>query len=117
MAILVLYRGRIVYERYFGPLEPHLSHACHSITKSYANTLAAAFVHEGVLDDSKLIPHYLPDLRGTAWDDATLREVMDMQTGRAYMEDCVDENSGVRAYFSACGWRPVGYDGPKTMCD
>lgn len=78
--ILVLHRGLIVYERYFGALEPHLPHACHSVTKSFAGTLAAAFVHEGVLDEKKMIPHYLPELRGTAWDDATLRQVMDMQT-------------------------------------
>lgn len=115
--IVVLHRGRIAYERYFGALDPHLPHACHSITKSYASTLTAAFVHEGVLDESKVIPHYLPELRGTAWDDATLRQVMDMQTGLAWTEDYVDENSGISAYFRACGWRPAGYDGPKTMCD
>ncbi|MER9108675.1 hypothetical protein NKH95_32975 [Mesorhizobium sp. M0848] len=45
--ILVLHRGRIIYERYFGALEPHLQHSCQSITKSYAGTLAAALVHEG----------------------------------------------------------------------
>lgn len=117
--ILVLHRGRIVYERYFGALEPHVPHACHSVTKSYAGTLVAAFVHEGVLDDSKTVSHYLPELRGTAWDDATLRQVMDMQTGLAYTEDYIDEHSGVRAYYHACGRRPrpVGYGGPKTLCD
>ncbi|WOH57664.1 serine hydrolase [Bradyrhizobium sp. BWC-3-1] len=117
--IVVLHRGRIVYERYFGALEPHLAHACFSVTKSYAGTLTAAFVHEGVLDDGKVIPHYLPELRGTAWDNATLRQVMDMQTGLAYTEIYDDERSGVRAYSRACGGRPrpVGYDGPQTLCD
>lgn len=117
--IAVLHRGRIVYERYFGALEPHLPHACHSITKSYAGTLAAALVHEGVLDDTKAIPHYLPELRGSAWEDATLRQVMDMQTGLAFTEDYTDEHSGIRAFYRACGRRPrpAGYDGPKTMCD
>ncbi|MER8836961.1 hypothetical protein [Mesorhizobium sp. M0909] len=57
--ILVLHRGCIVYERYFGALESHLPLACHSITKSYAGTLAASFVHEGVLDDQKTILSYL----------------------------------------------------------
>ncbi|TIP98500.1 MAG: beta-lactamase family protein, partial [Mesorhizobium sp.] len=82
--IVVLHRGRIVYERYFGALQPHLPHSCQSVTKSYAGTLAAAFVHEGVLDEGKVISYYLPELRGTAWEDATLRQVMDMQTGLAY---------------------------------
>lgn len=117
--IVVLHRGRVVYERYFGALEPHLPHACHSATKSYAGTLAAAFVHEGVLDDRKAIQHYLPELRGTAWEDATLRQVMDMQTGLAHTEIYADENSDVWAYSRACGFRPplASSDGPQTMCD
>lgn len=117
--IVVLHRGRIVYERYFGTLEAYLPHACHSITKSYAGVLAAAFVHEGVLDETWTITRYLPELRGTAWDDATLRQVMDMQTGLAHTEVYADENSSVWASMRACGFRsrPLGYDGPQTMCD
>ncbi|MGY3033978.1 CubicO group peptidase (beta-lactamase class C family) [Bradyrhizobium sp. USDA 4354] len=115
--IVVLHRGRIVYERYFGALEPHLPHACFSVTKSYAGTLTAAFVEEGVLDDKKAIPYYLPELRGTAWEDATLRQVMDMQVGLAHTEDYIDVNSGVHAYARATSWRPAGYDGPQTLCD
>jgi len=117
--ILVLHRGRIVYERYFGALERHLPHTCMSVTKSYAGTLAAAFVHEGELDDSKTIPHYLPELRGTAWDDATLRQVMDMQTGLACTEVYSDERSDVWTRWRACGLhpRPANYDGPRTLCD
>ncbi|MCK1409424.1 serine hydrolase [Bradyrhizobium sp. 76] len=116
--IVVLHRGRIVYERYFGALEPHIPHACFSVTKSYASTLTAAFVQEGVLDDAKTIPHYLPELRGTAWEDATLRQVMDMQTSLAYSEDVYDGPS-VKAYVIACGRRPkpAGYVGPTTLCD
>lgn len=115
----MLHRGRIVYERYFGALEPHLPHMCHSVTKSYAGTLTAAFVHEGLLDDGKAIPHYLPELRGTAWDHATLRQVMDMQTGLPHTEVYADENSDVWAYARTSGLRsqPVGYDGPRTLWD
>ncbi|MGY3078102.1 CubicO group peptidase (beta-lactamase class C family) [Bradyrhizobium sp. LM6.10] len=118
--IVVLHRGRIVYERYFGALEAHLPHACFSVTKSYVGTLAAAFVDEGVLDDdARTIAHYLPELRGSAFEDATLRQVMDMQTGLAFTEDYDDERSSVRQYVRACGRRPKppGYTGPATMCD
>ncbi|WP_309142515.1 serine hydrolase [Bradyrhizobium sp. sGM-13] len=117
--IVVLHRGRLVYERYLGALEPHLPHACFSVTKSYAGTLAAAFVDQGLLDDTKIIPHYLPELRGTAWEDATLREVMDMQTGLAYSEDYVDERASNRVYGRACGLRKrrAGCDQPRSLCD
>ncbi|MQX91593.1 serine hydrolase [Sinorhizobium meliloti] len=117
--IIVLHRGRLVFERYFGALEPHLPHACFSVTKSYAGTLAATLVHEGAIDDNKLIPHYLPELRETGWADATLRQVMDMQTGLDYREDDDDARSTSSDYMRACRTRPrqVGYDGPQTSCD
>src|SRR6202795_2082150 len=58
--IVILHRGRRVYERYFGALQPQLPHACFSITKSYAATLAAALIHERALDENKTVSHYLP---------------------------------------------------------
>lgn len=117
--IVVLHRGRLVFERYFGALEPHLPHACFSVTKSYTGMLAAVLVHEGVLDDNRLIPHYLPELRGTAWADATLRHVMDMQTGLDYREDEADNQSSSSLYMRACRTRPrpAGYAGPQTSCE
>ncbi|MGZ9724352.1 serine hydrolase domain-containing protein [Rhizobium miluonense] len=117
--IMVLHRGRILFERYFGALEPHLPHSTMSITKSYAGTLATALVHEGVLDGDKLVPYYIPELRGTAWDQAKLRHVMDMQTGLAFSEDYTDNRSDGQAFERAGGLRawPIGEAGPRTMCD
>ena len=117
--IVVLHRGRLVYERYFGALEPHIPHSCFSITKSYAATLCASLVHERILDDTKTIPHYLPEMRGTAYEDATLRQVMDMQTGLDYTEVYAERSSGIWDYARAAGLRPrpPGYAGPATSCD
>lgn len=117
--IVVVHRGRIVYERYFGALEPHLPHALHSVTKVYVGTLAADLVSKGILDETKEVPHYIPELRGTAWGDATLRQVMDMQIGVAYTEDYENPQSGVRAYMRACGMRPRSGNSyvPDTLFD
>ncbi|GAB3648414.1 serine hydrolase domain-containing protein [Ramlibacter alkalitolerans] len=104
--ILVLHRGRPIYERYFGALQPHVPHSCFSITKSYAATLAATLVHEGVLDAEQRIPHWLPEMRGTAYDDATLRQVMDMQIGVAYSEIYADPKAHIWDYARAGGLRP-----------
>ena len=42
--IVVLHRGRIVYERYFGALTTEQSHIAFSVTKSVIGTLAAMLV-------------------------------------------------------------------------
>jgi CubicO group peptidase (beta-lactamase class C family) len=112
--IVVLHRGRRVFERYFGALQPHGTHACFSITKSYAATMAATLLHEGVLDESKTVPYYLEEMRGTAFADATLRQVLDMQVGIAYSEDYADPDAHFWKYAYAGGLRPspAGYTGP-----
>lgn len=117
--ILILNRGRIIYERYLGALEAHVPHACHSITKSYAGTLASSLVFNGVLDDRKTVRFYLPEVEGSAWEDATLRQVMDMETGLNYSEEYTDKNASIWAYARSCGWRPKpkGFEGPQTLCD
>jgi hypothetical protein len=115
--ILVLHRGQRIYERYFGALDAHRPHACFSITKSYAATLAAALVREGVLDAARTVPHFLPEMAGTAYADATLRDVLDMQVGVAYSELYADPRADIWEYSRAGGLRarPPGYAGPGTF--
>ncbi len=115
--ILVLHRGRRIYERYFGALQPHIPHCCFSITKSYAATLAATLVHEGALDETQRIPHWLPEMRGTAYEEATLRQVMDMQIGVAYSEVYADPKAHIWDYARAGGLRPrpAGYSGAGSF--
>jgi CubicO group peptidase (beta-lactamase class C family) len=114
--ILVLHRGRRVYERYLGALQPQRPHACFSITKSYAATLAALLIHEGTLDEGKHVPFYVPEMAGTAYSDATLRQVLDMQVGVAFSELYSDPLAQVWDYARACGLRPrpPGYRGPRN---
>jgi hypothetical protein len=115
--IVVLHRGRLIYERYYGALRPELPHACFSITKSYAATLAATLVHEGVLDRSRTVSHYLPEMAATAYADATLGDVLDMQVGVAYSELYSDPAADIWDYARAGGLRPPSPDhrGPGSF--
>jgi CubicO group peptidase (beta-lactamase class C family) len=115
--IVVLHRGRRIYERYFGALEAHRPHACFSITKSYAATLAATLIHERALDEARTVSHYLPEMAGTAYEDATLRQVLDMQIGVEYSELYADPKADIWDYGRAGGLRARGpdYSGPGNF--
>ncbi len=115
--IVILHRGRRVYERYFGALQAHIPHACFSITKSYVATLAATLIHERVLDDAQLVSYYLPEMLNTAFGDATLRELLDMQIGVAYSEEYADPRAQIWSYARAGGLRarPPDYSGPDNF--
>jgi CubicO group peptidase (beta-lactamase class C family) len=114
--IIVLHRGARLYERYFGALQPHRPHACFSITKSYAATLAATLIHERTLDEDKTVAYYLPEMAATAYEDATLRQVLDMQIGVGYSEDYADPRAHIWDYSRAGGLRARGadYTGPAN---
>jgi len=117
--IVVMHRGRIVYERYFGALKPDGAHIAHSVTKSFVGTLAAMLEAEGRLDPNAKVTHYIPELAQSAFGDATVRQVLDMTTGLAYSEVYTNPKSDAWDFVRAAGLlpRPSGYSGPTTTYD
>jgi CubicO group peptidase (beta-lactamase class C family) len=117
--ILVMHKGKVVYERYFGALDAHTQHIAMSVTKSFVGTLAAMLVADGKLDPSAPVTQYVPELKGSAYGDATVHQVMDMTVGVHYSENYADPNADVWAYARAGGMlpRPVGYQGPDNFYD
>lgn len=112
--ILILHKGTVVYERYFGALTESGQHAAMSVTKSITGILAASYVADGLLDDSKLVREYLPELSNSAYGDATVRQVLDMTTALQFSEEYANPNAEIWA-FSAAGNplpKPEGYTGP-----
>lgn len=93
--ILILHKGKVVYERYFGALTDDNVHAVMSLTKSFTGTLASILVAEGTLDENKLVPFYVPELKNSAYSDATVRQVMDMTTALKYSEDYADPKADI----------------------
>ena len=118
-AIAILHRGRLIYERYRGAMRPELPHACFSITKSYAATLAAMLLHDRTLEENRLVPYYLPEMFGTAYEHASVRHVLDMQIGVAYSETYSDPKAQIWDYARAGGLLPVpaDYRGPQGFHD
>jgi CubicO group peptidase (beta-lactamase class C family) len=115
--ILILHRGRIVYERYFGVLDAHTPHIAFSVTKSFVATVAATLVYEGVIDAQATVSQYLPELGSSGFADATIRQLLDMTTGLRYTEDYTDESSTIWEFSRAGGLRarPPGYQGPESF--
>ena len=118
-SVIVLHRGEVVYEAYWGEGRPERPHICYSVTKSFVGLLAATLAAEGQLDPDALVPHYLPEMAGSAYADATLRQVMDMTIGVRYSEVYADPRAEVHDYARAGGMlpRPAGYAGPGCFYD
>lgn len=113
--VLILHQGRIVYEKYRGCLDETGQHAAMSMTKSLTGLLAEILVAEGRLNDNARVSSLVPELQGSAFADATVRQVMDMTTSLAYSENYADPNADIWTYSAAANPlpKPAGYTGPN----
>jgi len=115
--IVVLHKGRVVYERYFGALRPDGQHIAMSVTKSFFGTIGAMLVADGTLDANAKASRYVPELKDSAFGDATVRQLLDMTTGLQYSEDYADPNAEIWNHVRAGNVlpRPPGYAGPNSF--
>lgn len=112
--VLILHRGKVVYERYFGCLDEAGKHGAMSMTKSLTGLLAEILVAEGKLDDQTLVAAIIPELADSGFGDATVRQVMDMTTALSFSEDYADPTADIWTYSVAASPlpKPEGYEGP-----
>ena len=112
--LLVMHKGKVVYEHYAGCLDEAGKHAAMSMTKSMTGLLAEILVAEGKLDDKAQVASIVPELADSAFGDATVRQVMDMTTGLAYSENYADPKADIWVYSAAANPmpKPADYTGP-----
>ena len=118
-SIVVLHKGRIAYENYWGVSTPHSRHIAMSVTKSVFGTLAATLIAEGKLDPKAKVTQYLPELKDSGYADATVQDVLNMTSGIRFSENYADPKAEIWTYVRAGSIlpRPPGYAGPQTFYD
>ena len=105
-AIIVLVHGKVVCERYFDGMRPDSTHAYYSMSKSLASCVAANLVDKGILRLSAPVSDYVPELEGSAYGDASVRHLLDMSVGIAYVEDYEDDDSDDGRLQRLYGYKP-----------
>ena len=94
--VLVIKNGKIVLERYGLGRKPKERWTSFSVAKSVTSTLIGAAVKDGKiksLDDR--VTRYIPELKGSAYDDVTVRQLITMTSGVKWNESYTDPNSDV----------------------
>jgi CubicO group peptidase (beta-lactamase class C family) len=104
--LVVLHRGAIVLERYFNGMSERSPHIFMSVTKSMLGLLAGILAGHGILNVSQLVTDVIPELKATAWEGATVMQLLDMRTGVAFNEDYLATSGPMIAYRKAVGWNP-----------
>ena len=104
--LVIVHRGEILFEEYFGACGPHTRHIIQSANKSFVGMLAESLIHEQHLDADALVPTIIPELSDTAYGDATVQQVLDMLISMDFKEDYLDPASEIYRFHRATGMAP-----------
>ena len=90
-AVVVLKNGEIAHEGYFKGTSATDARISWSVAKSYLSTLFGIAVENGEIASlDELVTEYAPALAGTAYDGASIRNVLNMASGVVFDEDYFD---------------------------
>lgn len=101
-ALIIVHDGKVRFERYGLGFGPEGRWTSFSVAKSFTSTLVGAALADGSirsLDDK--VSAYIPDLRGSAYDDVSIRQLLTMTSGVRWNEDYEDPNADVARFNNA----------------
>ncbi|KGJ90350.1 serine hydrolase domain-containing protein [Colwellia psychrerythraea] len=79
-AITVVHKGKIVFEKYIG-IRDWDNHLWASATKILVGTLAHIASEQGQLDLDATVSKYLPELKGSVWENIKISDVLHQRSG------------------------------------
>jgi len=94
--LLVIKNGKIVYERYgLGNTESNVW-GSYSVAKSVTSMLVGAAIRDGYIASvDEKVTDYLPRLKGSSYDQSTIRDILHMSSGVQWDEDYADPESDI----------------------
>ncbi len=97
--LVIIQDGKIRMERYGLGFDGLGRWTSFSVAKSLTSTMVGAAIKDGAiksLDDK--VTQYIPDLKGSAYDDVSVRQLLTMTSGVKWNEDYQDPNSDVARF-------------------
>ncbi len=97
--LVIVQDGKLRDERYGLDFEASGKWTSFSVAKSLTSTMVGAAIRDGAiksLEDKVTV--YMPDLKGSAYDDVTVRQLLTMTSGVRWNEDYTDPKSDVALF-------------------
>ncbi len=97
--LLVIKNGRIVYERYGLGNSKDSLWVSFSVAKSVTSLLIGAAIRDGYIKSiDEMVTDYLPRLKGSSYEQATIRNILQMSSGVQWNEDYADPDSDINSF-------------------
>jgi CubicO group peptidase (beta-lactamase class C family) len=99
--LVIIQDGKIRFEKYGLGFSADGRWTSFSVAKSFTSTLVGAAIKDGYIKsiDDK-VSDYIPDLKGSVYDNVTIKQLLTMTSGVKWNEDYADPKSDV-ALFNA----------------
>lgn len=101
-ALVILRDGEVVHEAYAHDNAASTAHIIMSASKSVVGLVVGILADAGRIDVDAPVTDYVPEVAGSAYRGATVRQLLDMRTG--VLLDATDQ----AAYAAATNWEPPG---------
>lgn len=99
--LVIIHDGKIRVEKYGLGFNGDGKWTSFSVAKSFASTLVGAAIKDGYIKSiDDMVSAYIPDLKGSAYDDVSIKQLLTMTSGVKWNEDYGDKKSDV-ALFNA----------------
>ena len=103
-AFLVMYKGDLIYEFFDKFTLKNTPHIIFSISKSLTSLLTGILFENKILDLNKTVSSIIPETKGSAYEDATIRNVLDMNVASSFIEDYSGKAEIFKKYRASTGW-------------
>ena len=97
--LVILQDGKVRMEKYGLDFTAQGKWTSFSVAKSFTSTMVGAAIKDGYIKsiDDK-VSAYIPDLKGSAYDDVTIKQLLTMTSGVKWNEDYTDPKSDVALF-------------------
>jgi CubicO group peptidase (beta-lactamase class C family) len=98
-ALMIVHDGKLRLERYGLDFDANGRWTSFSVAKSFTSTLVGAALRDGAIrsmDDK--VSDYIPQMKGSAYDDVSIRQLLTMTSGVRWNEDYADPKSDVALF-------------------
>lgn len=97
--IVIIHNGKVRFERYGLGFSAQGRWTSFSVAKSFTSTLVGAAIADGSIKSLEdKVSTYVPGLRGSAYDDVSVRQLLTMSSGVKWNEDYEDPNADVAQF-------------------
>lgn len=94
--ILVIRDGKVLFERYALGNDENTLWLSWSVAKSLSSLLVGAAIHDGYIASvNEKVTDYLPRLKGSAYEQVSLKNLLQMSSGVSWDEDYADPGSDI----------------------